>query len=229
MDAYESTRDFWKSKNIKTAAALAVALAEYAPLFAYHNCLLEDAKVSLQNAREVLENKKPSCEAGALRLLQNQSACFALLLPKAAAGENLTVELLHTVNDVLTKDLKAEADDEDDDPFLSPAELAEALETLVSEVNAYDGPQALKAAAYFETKFEYLQPFAAANGLTARILANYFLLVCEEPPLIFFENKAERYFDALESYDIREEIGPMLKLMREQTVETWKAILSNAR
>lgn len=228
MDAYESTRDFWKSKDTKTAAALSAALAEYMPLFAYHNCLLEDMEVSLQNAREVFADETPSC-GNALRLLQNQKACFALLLPKAAAGEDLTVELLHRVNEVLTKGLNDEADDEDEDPFLSPEELAEALETLVSEVNTYNGPQALKAAAYFETKLEYLQPFATATGLTARVLANYFLLSREEPPLIFFENEAERYFDALESYDISEEISPMLKLMREQTVETWKAILSRAK
>lgn len=229
MDAYESTRDFWKSKDTQTAAALSAALAEYMPLFAYHNCLLEDAEVSLQNAREIFADEKPSCRGDALRLLQNQKACFALLLPKAAAGEDLTVELLRKVNDILAKGLNAESEDEDEEPFLSPEELEEALETLVSEVNTYNGPQALKAAAYFETKLEYLQPFAIATGLTARVLANYFLLSREEPPLIFFENEAERYFDALESYDISEEICPMLKLMREGTIETWKAILSWAK
>ena len=172
MDAYESTRDFWKSKDAKTAAALSAALAEYMPLFAYHNCLLEDVEVSLQNAREAFADEAPSCREDALHLLKNQSACFALLLPKAAAGEDLTVELLHRVNEVLTKGLNDEADDEDEEPFLSPEELAEALDTLVSEVNTYSGPQALKAAAYFETKLEYLQPFATATGLTARVLAN---------------------------------------------------------
>ena len=63
-------------------------------------------------------------------------------------------------------------------------------------------------------------------GLTARILASHFLLVREEPPLVFFEKDAERYFDALETYDIGEDLRPLEKLMREQTVETWKTLLS---
>lgn len=229
MDAYESTREFWKSKDAGTSETLAEALKVYTPLFAYHNCLLEDVKLSLKDANSVFAGKAPACKGDALSLLQNQAACFSLLLPKAVAGEALTVSLLNAVNTALAKGLRIDAEEEEDEPFLSPEELAEALETLISEVNAYEGPQALKAAAYFEAKLEYLQPFAAANGLTARVLANYFLLTREEPPLVFFEMNAERYFDALESYDISEEIGPMLKLMREETIETWKAILSRAK
>lgn len=229
MDAYESTREFWKSKDVETSETLAEALKVYTPLFAYHNCLLEDAELSLNDASSVFSGKTPTCKGDALRLLQNQAACLSILLPKAAVEEDLTVSLLNAVNAALTKGLKIDAEDEEDEPFLSPEELAEALETLVAEVNAYNGPQALKAAAYFEAKLEYLQPFAAANGLTARVLANYFLLTREEPPLIFFEMDAERYFNALESYDIGEDIGPMLKLMREETINTWKAILSRAK
>lgn len=225
MDAYSSTRDFWKSKNVGTAAELEAALTGYFILFASENCLLEDMEVSPQDVLKVFQNDRLVNDSGARRLLQNQKRCFDFLIPKAAAGEDLTAVLLRSTNEILADGIEAESDD-DEDAFLSPEELSEALNTLVSEVNAYDGPEALKAAAYFEAKLEYLQPFSVACGLTARVLANFFLLTRDEPPLVFFEKNAERYFDALESYDIGEDITPMQKLMREETVETWKTLLS---
>lgn len=224
MDAYNSTRDFWKSKDAGTADELHTALFGYCILFASENCLLEDTEVSPKDVLKVFQESRTG-GSGAMRLLENQKRCFDLLIPKAAAGEDLSAALVRSVNDILADGIEADADDEDD-AFLSPAELEEALNTLVTEVNAYDGPEALKAAAYFEAKLEYLQPFSVACGLTARVLANFFLLTRGEPPLVFFEKDAERYFDALESYDISEDIVPMQKLMREETVETWKTLLA---
>lgn len=223
MDAYNSTRDFWKSKDANSADELNMALSGYFILFASENCLLEDVEVSPKDVLTVFQGGKAS--GSAQLLLRNQKRCFDFLVPKAAAAEELSAELFHSVNDILSDGIDAEPDDEDD-PFLSPAELADALSTLTAEVNAYDGPEALKAAAYFEAKFEYLQPYSAACALTARVLANFFLLTHDEPPLVFFEKDAERYFDALESYDIGEDIKPMQKLMREETVETWKTLLA---
>ena len=225
MDAYNSTRDFWKSKGSGSAEDLSAALSGYFILFASENCLLEDMEVSPKDVMRAFQSDKPDGGSGVHRLLQNQKRCFDLLVLKAATGEDLSVVLLRSVNEILADGIEVETDDEDD-AFLSPEELEEALNTLVAEVNAYDGPEALKAAAYFETKLEYLQPFPVACGLTARILANYFLLTREEPPLVFFERDAERYFDALESYEISEDIVPMQKLMREETVETWKTLLA---
>ena len=225
MDAYNSTRDFWKSKSVSSETELSTALSGYFILFASENCLLEDAEVSPKDVLKVFQSGKASSGSAAQRLLLNQKRCFDLLVPKAAAGEDLSAALLRSVNELLADGIEAESDDEED-AFLSPEELSDALNTLITEVNAYDGPEALKAAAYFEAKLEYLQPFPVACGLTARVLANYFLLTRDEPPLVFFEKDAERYFDALESYDISEDIVPMQKLLREETVETWKTLLA---
>ena len=225
MDAYESTREFWKSKDTGTQEALSAALHDYFVLFASENCLLEDMPLTPAAVRAIFGEEQEAQDSGVERLLQNQRRCFTMLLPKAAVGEDLTSELVRSVNELLCEGIEMEMDDEDD-TTLSAEELSEALSTLVSEVNAYNGPEALKAAAYFAAKLEYLQPFPGLCGLTARILANYFLLVREEPPLVFFEKDAEPYFDALESYDIGEDLRPLVKLMREETVETWKVLLS---
>lgn len=225
MDAYESTREFWKSKDTGTQEALRENLRDYFVLFASQNCLLEDLTLVPETVRAVFTEGRPAQGGGVERLLQNQKRCFELLLPKAAVEEDLTSELVGQVNALLCQDVELDADEEDD-ASLSPEELSEALATLVSEVNAYDGPEALRAAAYFAAKLEYLQPFPGLCGLTARILASHFLLVRGEPPLVFFEKDAEPYFDALESYDIGEDLRPLEKLMREETVETWKVLLS---
>lgn len=224
MDAYESTREYWKSKDVSSQEALAAELQTYMVLFAWQNCLLEDLDVSADEVRAAFFEDGAQTPGEAGRLLANQRSCFELLLPLAAAGEDLTPELVERVNALLCEGMDIEADDEDDS--LTPEELREALVTLLGEVNAYDGPEALRAAAYFAAKLEYLQPFTGFCGLTARILASHFLLVREEPPLVFFEKDAEHYFDALETYDIGEDLRPLEKLMREQTVETWKTLLS---
>ena len=224
MDAYNSTRDFWKSKDTDSAQQLSEALSAYFILFASENCLLEDMEVSPRDVMRAFQNSQSDEDVGAQRLLQNQKRCFDRLVLKAAAGERISAALLSSVNETLAAGIKTEPDEEDD-AFLSPEELEEALNALIAEVNAYDGPEILKAAAYFEAKLEYLQPVPVFCGLTARILANFFLLTRNEPPLVFFEKYAERYFDALESYDISEDIVPLQKLMREETVETWKILL----
>ena len=223
-NTYNSTREYWQSRDAGTEEELAHALRGFFILFASQNCLLEDMEVSPKDVVTVFQGRGGAAD-GPERLLQNQKDCFDSLLPKAAAGEPLTTALLYEVNEMLADGVDAEPD-EDDDAFLTPEELREALDTLVSEINAYNGPDALKAAAYFEAKLEYLQPFSTLCGLTARVLVSHFLLTRGEPPLVFFEKDAERYFDALESYDIGEDIVPMQKLMREETVETWKTLLA---
>ena len=121
MDAYESTREYWKSKDVSSQEALAAELQTYMVLFAWQNCLLEDLDVSADEVRAAFFEDGAQTPGEAGRLLANQRRCFELLLPLAAAGEDLTPELVERVNALLCEGMDIEADDEDDS--LTPEEL----------------------------------------------------------------------------------------------------------
>ena len=93
---------------------------------------------------------------------------------------------------------------------------------LLDELLAIPDGKELTAAAYFHAKFENIHPFADGNGRTGRLAMNYFL-VCHNHPLItIHEEDREGYYGALEAWDIRQEIEPLLTFLREQATKTWE-------
>ena len=105
---------------------------------------------------------------------------------------------------------------------MPPDEVESGLTDLINELNKYDGFDVLNAAAYFHLRFEHIHPFADGNGRVGRTLLNYFLLIHGEPPVIVFDEDKKNYYDALETYDTKEEIEPLYAFLKEQTVKTWE-------
>lgn len=50
----------------------------------------------------------------------------------------------------------------------------------------------------------------------------------ELPPIIIHEEDREGYYGALEAWDVRQELEPLLTFLREQTVKTWKKQVARA-
>ena len=69
--------------------------------------------------------------------------------------------------------------------------------------------------------FESIHPFADGNGRVGRTLMNYFLMIHQHPPTIFYEEDKEVYYMALATFDKTEKIDGFRKFLEEQTIKTW--------
>ena len=81
---------------------------------------------------------------------------------------------------------------------------------------------ALTAAAYFHAKFENIHPFADGNGRTGRLAMNYLLVLHGHPPVIIHEEDRKEYYDALETWDVQQELVPLQEFLKRQTEKTWE-------
>lgn len=243
MAKYEDAVAFWRAAPWQSMAALAQKLENFRILFAYHSGKIENAAVTFHDTREIFENGKVLNYTGDPRALfeqQNQKLCYEFLLPKIAAGEPLTVELVKEVHRILTsgtydarryvengerpgefkkhdyitgrKEVGAAAED-----------VEEELLALLEELAGAGGAQPLKAGAYFHAVFENIHPFADGNGRTGRILLNYYLMTHDHPPLIVYSEDKALYYECLEQYDEKEELAPLIGFLKYETEKTWQA------
>ena len=110
----------------------------------------------------------------------------------------------------------------------SPEDAQAEVSELLEELNGIPKEKALTAAAYFHAKFENIHPFADGNGRTGRLAMNYLLLLNGHPPVIIHEEDRAGYYAALEAWDERQELEPMLRYLQEQTAKTWEKQLARA-
>ena len=103
----------------------------------------------------------------------------------------------------------------------APEDAKREVAELLAEVNAYEGPDVLKAAAYFHAKFEHIHPFADGNGRVGRTLLNYYLMTRNHPPLIIGEEDRRQYFVALQKYDEDEDLEPLYRFLKAAVEKTW--------
>ena len=96
---------------------------------------------------------------------------------------------------------------------LPPEEVESGLSELVTELNTYNGKDILKATTYFHLRFEHIHPFADGNGRVGRTLMNYYLLINGEPPVIIYDEDKKKYYNALEAYDTKEDIEPLMRFL----------------
>ena len=82
--------------------------------------------------------------------------------------------------------------------------------------------EVLERWAYFHAKFENIHPFADGNGRTGRLVMNYLLLLNDHPPVIIHEEDRKGYYSALEAWDEKQELDPLITYLREQTEKTWR-------
>ena len=103
----------------------------------------------------------------------------------------------------------------------SPDEVHEEMSELLFELYDIPDEKALTAAAYFHAKFENIHPFSDGNGRVGRIVMNYILILHNHPPIIIFEEDRKEYYTALEVWDERQELLPLISVLEKQTVKTW--------
>ena len=220
-DKYELLINWWRSLNITDDAALAEAFNGHIINFAYNSGNIENPNVTYHDTREVFEHDGVSSYTGDLQtLFEIRNAKIAMeyffkaFREKAPFDETFIKELqrrltLNTYDerrwqrgerpgeykkgDYVTgrNETGASAEDVPDEML----ELLEDLKTLPEEPE-----KVLTAAAFFHAKFENIHPFA--DG-------------------VIHQEDRKVYFEALEAWDVEQNLKPLKAFLLEQLIKTW--------
>ena len=241
MTNYEKAVALWKRKKITNDAELAEAMNGHSIAFAYHSGKIENEKITYNDTREIFDHDGVTSYTGDLRTLfeiRNAREANELLLTafnqKRVIDETLIKEfqfkLTQNTYDTRRWQIGERPGEYKHHDYItgkneigaSPEDAPEELSELIAELNNIPKDKVLTAAAYFHAKFENIHPFADGNGRTGRLLMNYMLLLHNHPPVIIHEEDRKDYYSALEAWDERQDLTPMIAFLKEQTVKTWQ-------
>ena len=246
MDQYSRAVELWQSYKIASTADLDKYLDSFRILFAFHSGKIENEEITYHDTREIFENGRVVDYTGSPRALfeqQNQKLCYEFLKEKIVKKEPLSIELVKEIHKVLTSgtyDERRYIENEErpgefkkHDYVTGVHEVGSAAEDvekdlmeLIAEINAYEGKDVLKAAAYFHARFEYIHPFADGNGRVGRTLMNYYLMTHNHPPLIVYNEDKRMYYECLQKYDEAEDLNPLYEFLKYETEKTWEKTLA---
>ncbi|MBD5556959.1 MAG: Fic family protein [Roseburia sp.] len=241
MTDYERAVALWKKREIKTDAELAEALNSHSITFAYHSGKIENDKITYHDTREIFEHDGVISYTGDLRTLfemRNGKEAYELFLAAFQDRRVMDEDFIKEIQEKLTQNTydarryrlgerPGEYKNHDyvtgrEEVGALPEDVAEEMEELLEELLDISDDKALTAAAYFHAKFENIHPFADGNGRAGRLAMNYFLVLHNHPPITIHEEDRKAYYKALEEWDLRQDLEPMLAFLREQTVKTWE-------
>ena len=247
MTNYEKAVALWQRRKIKTDAELAEALNGHSIAFAYHSGKIENEQITYNDTREIFEHDGVTSYTGDLRTLfeiRNAKDANELLLSAFSAhrplDETLVKEfqfrLTQNTYDTRRRQLGERPGEYKKHDYVtgkaeigaSPDDVQEEVSELLSELTDIPAAKALTAAAYFHAKFENIHPFADGNGRTGRLVMNYLLLLNGHPPIIIHEEDRKGYYAALEAWDERQELDPLIRYLQEQTAKTWEKQIERA-
>jgi len=248
MDQYRQVVGLWQSYNIMSVTDLDKYLDGFRILFAFHSGKIENDDITYHDTREIFEKGKVANYTGNPRALfeqQNQKMCYELLKEKIVKKEPLSVELVKEIHRALTggtydeyryiENEERPGEFKKHDYVIGIHEAGSAAEDvendmaeLIAEVNGYNGPEILKAAAYLHARLEYIHPFADGNGRVGRTLMNYYLMTHNHPPLIVYDEDKGLYYECLQKYDETEKLNSLYEFFKYATEKTWKKALALA-
>lgn len=238
---YNKAVSLWKQKNISTDAELAQALNGHSIAFAYNSGKIENDKVTYNDTREIFEHDGVTSYTGDLKTLfeiRNSKEANEMFLRAFRDRLPLSEALIKSFQKLLTQktydtrryqlgERPGEYKKHDyvtgrEEIGAAPEDVKEEMDELIEELQDISEATALKAAAYFHVKFENIHPFADGNGRVGRLVMNYILVINCHPPIIIHEEDRKAYYSALESWDTRQDIEPMMNFLKEQTAKTWE-------
>ena len=247
MTNYAKAVTLWQQRKIRTDAELAEALNGHSIAFAYHSGKIENEHITYNDTREIFEHDGVTSYTGDLRTLfeiRNAKDANELLLSSFNVRRPLDETLVKEFQFCLTQNTydtrrwqlgerpgeykkhdyvtgKAEIG-------ASPEDVQEEVSELLSELTNIPAENVLTAAAYFHAKFENIHPFADGNGRTGRLAMNYMLLLNGHPPIIIHVEDRKGYYVALEAWDVRQELDPLIRYLQGQTAKTWEKQIERA-
>jgi Fic family protein len=241
MTNYEKAVALWQRKKINTDAELAEAMNGHSIAFAYNSGKIENEQITFNDTREIFEHDGVTSYTGDLRTLfeiRNAKDTNELLLSAFNEKRPLDEALVKEFQLRLTQnaydsrpwqlgECPSEYKRHDyitgtNEIGAAPEDVQEEMAELLSEMQGVPNDKVLIAAAYFHAKFENIHPFADGNGRTGRLVMNYILLLHGHPPVIIHEEDRKGYYSALEAWDERQELDPLIEYLQEQTAKTWE-------
>ena len=247
MTQYEKAVSLWRRKNVTTDAELAEAMNGHSIAYAYHSGKLENEFVTFNDTREIFEHDGVTSYTGDLRTLfeiSNAKDANEYLLTafreRMPLDEALVKEfqrrLTQKTYDARRRELGERPGEYKRHDYVTgkneigaaPEEVEEEMDELLAELTDIPDDKALTAAAYYHAKLENIHPFADGNGRTGRLTMNYFLLLHAHPPVIIHEEDRKDYYSALEAWDERQELEPLIGFLKEQTAKTWAKQIERA-
>ncbi|MBR0509547.1 MAG: Fic family protein [Clostridia bacterium] len=247
MTQYEKAVALWQDKKIDTDAAMAEALNSYGIAFAYHSGKLENPNVTYHDTREIFDHDGVSAYTGDLRTLfeiRNARDAYEAFLTAFQNKRRVDTVLVKEFHRLLTQNTydtrrwqlgerpgtykKHDYATGKEEIGAPPEDVEEEMTELMENLADFPSEKALTAAAFFHVKFENIHPFADGNGRTGRLVMNYLLVLHGHPPLIVHEEDRRAYFDALEAWDVSQNLQPMLTFLQEQTAKTWRKQIERA-
>ena len=241
MSDYEIAVSLWQRREIKNDAMLAEALNGHSIAFAYHSGKIENENITYNDTREIFEHDGVTSYTGDLRTLfeiRNAKDANELLLSSFKERKPLDESLLKQFQFFLTKNTydtrrwqlgerpgeykKHDYVTGKNEIGASPEDVHEEVSELLEELCDISEENVLTAAAYFHAKLENIHPFADGNGRTGRLAMNYLLILHNHPPIIIHQEDRKSYYTALEAWDERQELDPLIGFLRDQTIRTWE-------
>ncbi len=241
MTDYEKVVTWWREKGITTDAELAEALNGHSIAFAYHSGKIENDNITYHDTREIFEHDGVTSYTGDLRTLfeiRNEKDAYELFLIAfrekwpfdEALIKKMQKRLTRNTYDIRRWQLGERPGEYKHHDYMTgkeeigapPEDVQEEMAELLTELKEVSDKDAFTAAACFQAKFENIHPLADGNGRTGRLAMNYFLVTHNHPPVTIHEEDRKFYYDALEAWDVRQELRPLLDFLREQTEKTWK-------
>ncbi len=247
MSRYEKAVALWQRETIRSGAELAEALNSHSIAFAYHSGKIENERFTFEDVREIFEHDGVTSYIGDLRTLfeiRNARDANELLLSAFNEKRPLDEALLKEFQRCLTQNTydtrrwqlgerpgeykKHDYVTGKGEIGASPEDVQEEISELLSELEGIREEKALIAAGYFHAKFENIHPFADGNGRMGRLAMNYLLLLNNHPPVIIHEEDRKGYYDALEAWDERQELDPLVRYLEDKTAKTWEKQIQRA-
>ena len=244
MTKYEKAVELWQQKHITTDAELSEALNAYSILFAYHSCKIENSDITYHDTREIFEHDRVISYTGSLRTLfeiRNAKDAHELFLTAFNGKRPLDEEFIKELQYCLTKNtydnrrcqIGERSGEYKKHNYVTGRKEAGALsedvhkemKRLLNELQNTE--DTLKTGAYFHAKFESIHPFADGNGRTGRLAMNYFF-VYNHPPVIIHEEDRRAYYEALEAWDMEQDLTPLCDFLKQHTEKTWNRQLQRS-
>lgn len=227
---YSEVVKFWQDKQIDSAAKFECAINGKIIALAYHSGKIENPAVTYLDTREIFEHDRVVKYTGDLRTLfeiRNAKDAFNFILNSFDKKLPLDKDFLCQLQHEFTKNICEECGTFKRHDYVTgraevgahPDDVDEEITELLDEL--HNPSDIITAAAYFHAKFENIHPFADGNGRTGRLALNYFLIINNCPPTIIFEEDRREYFDALEQWDIAQNLTAMKNFLQSQAVKTW--------
>ncbi len=230
-----------KEMKFRNMADFEKYLYDFKIIFAYHSGKIENENISYHNTRDIFESGKVVGYTGDLRTLyeiENQKNCYEFLKPYILDKYEIDIDFIKKVHYQLTKgtydEYRYNINEERPGAFKKhdyvtgvsevgsrPEEVEDDLKELLDEINSPGLENHFLAGVYFHAVFEHIHPFADGNGRVGRTLMNYYFMIHDIAPTVIYNESKDSYYQALEEFDTKESLSPLLEFIRQQQEKTW--------